>query len=661
MLLRSATIGLVAFLSVWCIRLAGGLDAASLWFYDAYVRHAVSDRQEPSRITVITVSEADIQALDTWPISDGRLAELIDKIASLSPRVIGLDIYRDIDEPPGSERLAQTLTDHENVVGIFKFPAGEGPSPGSHAVLSSSGRVGFSDVVTDHDGLVRRAILFMGEPGEQPGFAFALQVAIRYLVHDGVLLAPDPRRRDWLRIGASTLAPLELDNGPYRDVDVGGYQTLFDFKVPIERFDYVALSDALAGLLGPELVRDRVVLLGTTAASVPDLFYTPLDANVGELGATAGVALHAQLIDQLLRAAVGEARTLTGIGPHWIPVWIVLWCLVAASSCAGQPSLWRPIVLVFVGLALLPILTFALFSRGWWFPPVEAALGWVLAIVLATIYSARSEANERRKLMRLFARQLSPELAQTIWAQRELLLEGGRPRPVALTSTVLFSDVQGFTGIAERLSAPELLEWLTEYLDEMASAVVQGGGIVVQFVGDAVMAAYGAPIARSSDDEVRADACRAVESALDMEKRLARLNERLTERGLPMIGVRIGINTGRMVGGLVGSREHQEYNIHGDAVNTAARLERLDSEEFRPDHLVHPCRILAGEATRDLVTGRFDCVVVGELRLKGKARPVTVYRVVGETAKTQPARGDDASTGSHARVPNGTAPGDRVV
>ncbi len=635
MLLRSVTIGLVAFLAVWALRMVGGLDAATLWIYDAYVAHAVVDTDRSPRITVVTVSEADIQEIGAWPMSDARLADLVELLAAQEPRVIGLDIYRDIEEPPGSERLARVLAEHENVIGIFKFPLGEGPWPASHPVLTERRQTGFSDVIIDDDGIVRRWILFMGAPGTRPETAFPVQVARRFLAADGIGFEPDPRNGDWLRIADTTLPKLGRDEGPYREADVGGYQILLDYRRPVTQLDFVALGDVLDGVIAPELVRDRVVLVGSTAASVPDRFYTPVVPEGGDLDATAGVVLHAQVVDQLLRAASGEARILASVGARWLPLWVAFWCVVGAACCVGEATLWRPIATAFALVGSTVLATFTLFVNGLWLPPAEAALGAVLAVMLATVHSARREAADRETLMALFGSTISPEVANRIWEQRKLLLEGGRPRPVALEATVLFSDVQGFTGIAERMSPAELLEWLNEYLDDMASVVMRRGGMVVQFVGDAVMAAYGAPIPREREEDIRADACQAVATALEMDGLVAALNARLEARGLPLIGVRIGINSGRAISGLIGSRVHREYNVQGDAVNTAARLESLDRDAYRPDHLDHPCRILLGARTHELVRHRFECERLGELELRGKEQAEVVYRVLGERVEEE--------------------------
>jgi class 3 adenylate cyclase len=153
--------------------------------------------------------------------------------------------------------------------------------------------------------------------------------------------------------------------------------------------------------------------------------------------------------------------------------------------------------------------------------------------------------------------------------------------------------------------------------------------VILRFIGDAIMAVFGIPVARATDEEIRQDAVNAVTCALNMERRLIEHNRNLQARGLPMIGMRIGILTGPMVAGSLGSAERLEYNVHGDTVNTAARLESFSKEDFVPEYLHNPCRILVGHSTIDLVGEEFLTELVGEVRLKGKEHGARVYRVLG--------------------------------
>jgi adenylate cyclase len=201
---------------------------------------------------------------------------------------------------------------------------------------------------------------------------------------------------------------------------------------------------------------------------------------------------------------------------------------------------------------------------------------------------------------------------------------------------VLFTDIAGFTPIAERMASPAaLVEWLQGYLDTMSRIVGAHGGVINKYIGDAIMAIYGLPIGRSTHEEIARDARAAVETALAMRERLRALN---TERaaaaggqGGPPIRTRVGIYTGEMIAGTVGAPDRLEYTVIGDSVNVASRLESFDKDVLAPTD-DDPCRILVGQTTLDHLPGQFQTEWVGNLSVKGRETPVAVHRVIARAA-----------------------------
>jgi adenylate cyclase len=224
---------------------------------------------------------------------------------------------------------------------------------------------------------------------------------------------------------------------------------------------------------------------------------------------------------------------------------------------------------------------------------------------------------------------VDPSLAASIWEQRDRFLEGGRPSTTRLTATIMFVDLHGFTGIGERLEPEDLMDWLNAYMSAMTPLVMEHGGVVMRFIGDAIMAAFGVPIARQSEDEIREDARNAVRCALAMEQKVVALNRDSGHGDHPKIGMRVGICTGPMVGGSMGDAQRLEYNVHGDSVNTAARLENFEKQNFVPDYDTRPGRILIGAPTRQYLGGSFTTEAVGEVSLRGKQEKLAVYQVFG--------------------------------
>jgi adenylate cyclase len=273
---------------------------------------------------------------------------------------------------------------------------------------------------------------------------------------------------------------------------------------------------------------------------------------------------------------------------------------------------------------------------------VPPALAWVLSCVIITAYLTNQEKKQRGVLMNLFSRHISPQLAEAIWQQRDEFLLGGRPRSKKLVATVMFTDLHAFTAVSEKMEPQALMDWLNEYMEAMTPLIVDNGGVILRFIGDAIMAGFGLPLARTNESEIQQDAFNAVNAALAMERRLIELNHHLRDQQLPMIGMRIGIFTGSMVAGSMGNAQRLEYNVHGDAVNTASRLESYDKESFIPDYLNRPCRILIGETTLRYLDRQFETQAVGQVSLRGKDQEIRIYRVVsanetvGQTTSVRP-------------------------
>jgi class 3 adenylate cyclase len=225
----------------------------------------------------------------------------------------------------------------------------------------------------------------------------------------------------------------------------------------------------------------------------------------------------------------------------------------------------------------------------------------------------------------MFARHVSAPVARELWRQRDAFLAGGRPRPQELVATVLFSDIAGFTTLCERLPPEPLIDWLDQYIDVMVQTIGAHDGAVLRFIGDGILAVFGAPVPRRSEAEIDADAQNAARCALAMTEAMRRLNENWRAQGMPAAGLRVGIHTGAMVAGCLGSGEKIEYCLLGDTANTGARIEALGKE-----HVSGPedCIVLAGASTYERLHGRFKAQAVGEIALRGKERPVGVYRIL---------------------------------
>jgi adenylate cyclase len=615
-------------LSVLGLRSAGSLEAMELAAYDWFMRLRPDGSAVEPRILLVTVSEEDIQRQGQWPLPDDVLATVFEVLGRHEPHAIGLDIYRDVPVPPGSARLQKLLASDPRIVGVMKFGKSVGDGVPPPPALRGTDRIGFNDVLVDPGGTVRRGLLFLDD-GQTTVYSFGLRLALAHLQAKGITPQPDPRDPRQLRLGQTTIRALDPNEGAYVRADAGGYQFLLDFKAGHSPFASVSLANVLSGSLEPERVKGKIVLIGVTAQSVKDDFYTPHSRGRRGGQQLPGVAIHAHIVSQLVRAGLEGVAPMEPVPPWPQRAWILLWGALGGMLGLRIRSLWWFTLAMTTGLLGLGVLDLLAFVTGWWVPLVPPAMAWVASATIVTAYVSHYETVQRKDLMQLFSRHVSKEVAETLWQQREQFLDGGKPRPQSLIATALFTDLTGFTTVSERLSPEALMDWLNEYMDTMAQRISLHGGVIRQYAGDSIVVVFGVPLPRRTETEIDHDALQAVTCALSMEDALRELNRRWRTEGRPMVGMRIGIFTGPVVAGILGSTARSEYVVVGDTVNTASRLESFDKDLFPPDPMVSPCRILIGETTLARLGGRFDTEYVGDVGLKGKEQRVEVHRVTG--------------------------------
>jgi adenylate cyclase len=623
-------IGLVVFLAVAGLRLAGGLQAAELAAYDLFLKLRPNAGWHEDRVVAILIDDEDIRRVGQWPLSDENLARALKTLVDADPRAIGVDLYRDLPVAPGTDRFEQLVSSVDRLVFVKKFGGRDAARVSAPRVLAGTERVGFADLLIDPGGYVRRDLLFLND-GEDVGYSLALRLALIYLAGEGVTPAagePDP---SYLRLGKVTFRPLEANDGGYAGADSAGYQFLLDYKGGANPFRTFTLSDVLEGRIPAGALRDRVVLVGVAADSVKDFFMTPYSRRDKDAAGMPGVLIHAHAVSQLLRAGLAGERPM-----DFLPEWAEYLAMLLGGLFAAATALLVRALLPFVLVATLEALlllggAYVAFLAGWWLPVVPLAVVGSSAAGLCIAYLSSHERNERRYLMDIFSRQVSPDVAEEMWRERDKFLQGGRLEPRLLTATILFTDLHNFTPVAERLSPPELMEWLNRYMDAMAGLVMSHGGVVDNFIGDAIKADFGVPIARTDPAAIDEDARRAVRCAIAMGAALEAMNREWEAAGLPRVSMRVGISTGAVVAGCLGNTQRMKFTTLGDVVNTAARLESYGKDDPNITPEESTCRVLISEETACRLGGGFAIQAVGSLKLKGKETLVTVYRVDEET------------------------------
>jgi adenylate cyclase len=622
---------LVVFAGVMGMRELAWLQGLELSVYDQFVRRATPVPASPSRVTLLEITERDIREQGHWPLSDGTLALALQKLVEQEPRVVGLDIYRDLPVPPGEAQLSRLLEREPRIIAVSMFGNFAEDSIPGPPVLEDSGRVGFNDLLLDPDHTVRRGLLFLDSDDSDVGYAFALRIALLAIASEGVVPRADPSRPEWLRLGPNTLRPLESNDGGYVRTDARGYQFMLDFARAVQGFDTISLGELLRGEVGPERLRDRIVLVGVNAESLPDFFPVPF-RSPGDVGVgIPGVELHGHIVDQIVRTGLGESTPLRVVSDGTEAFVILLMALLGCS--VGWSARWRPAYgvsvmmgAVLLGLGALWLVGAAAYRAGIWLPVVAPGVAWVSAVGVVNAWRSSREHAQREQMMSLFSRYVSREIADEIWRQRADFFHDGRPRPQRITATILFIDIKGYSVRAEKMDPEILLAWINDFMGSMAPIVGRSGGVVDDYFGDGMMAVFGVPFARTAESEIDEDARRAVRCAVEMAATLERLNADYRERDLPTVQLRIGINTGPVVAGSLGSADRLKYTVMGDAVVVSKRIESLAPLEN--DYEGSSCRILISDRTEQRLDESVRREPLGAFALKGKHEEVSIYRVL---------------------------------
>jgi len=377
---------------------------------------------------------------------------------------------------------------------------------------------------------------------------------------------------------------------------------LINYRGRQKTFPHLSITDILRGEIDDDLLRDKIVMVGATAVGIYDLRVTPLD-NVFP-----GLEVHANIVDSIL------ARDYM-YHPAWGAVFDAMAIIVAALLLAIVVPRTRILTGALATLALFfgyILLCNYLFAHKGWILNLVYPLSVIIFVYLGiTVYRYFAETRQKLFIKDAFATYLAPTVVKQLIEAPEKLVLGGEERVI----TAFFSDVQGFTGISERLAPAELVELLNEFLTEMTNIILKHEGTVDKFEGDAIIAFFGAPNDLENQAEVACMAC------IDMQKRLREMRGAWRKDNRPELRMRIGVNTGPAVVGNMGSRNRMDYTMMGDTVNTAARLEGVNKVYGTYTMISDPTFREAGQwiSAREL-----DAITV-----VGKAEPVKVYELLG--------------------------------
>ncbi|MEM9162291.1 MAG: adenylate/guanylate cyclase domain-containing protein [Cyanobacteria bacterium P01_F01_bin.4] len=603
--IATPTVALVVLL----LRAAGLMQALEWRAYDQFLRWRPA--QTDARIAIVGIDETDISTLNQSILPDAVYAEVIQTLSAQQPRAIGLDIYRDVPVEPGHAELVEVFRNTPNLVGIRKLVGEAGrDTVAASPVLAELGQIGINDLLADTDNTVRRGMLQATSPEGDSLPSFALYLALLYLEAEGI--GPEMvGDTDMWRLGTTTFRPFEANDGAYVRANAEGYQTLINYRGGAQLFETVPLRTVLNDQLPPDWGRDRIILIGPVSESFKDIYFTPYSTDLlGIPEQMAGVEIHANLTSQIISAAL-DGRPLIRSWPELLEIlWIIGWTALGAILTWVQRDttsgfrFQRVAALCLAALSLVAV-THALLVLGWWVPVVPP----LIALSGASIGVIAYLAHGANQIRRTFGRYLSDQVVANLLEYPEKLKLGGENRVI----TLLTSDIRGFTSLSERLRPEQVVEVLNLYLGFMSDVINRYGGTIDEFMGDGILVLFGAPNLQPDAPD------RAVACAIAMQQVMPQVNQVMRDRNFPELEMGIGINTGEVVVGNIGSEKRTKYSVIGSAVNLAYRIESYTTGG----------QILISDHTLQQVVSPVQVQDQQTVHPKGVKLPLTIHDVIG--------------------------------
>lgn len=593
---------LVVFAMVEIMVLAGLFLRPEMALYDAWFRLR-GDRDPGDRVVIVAMDDASIHSIGplAWPRSVH--AGLLENLGQAG--VVGFDLVFDVPTAPGEdEAFARAIANHGRVVLASQFSfekeAGGGVTQvlqiPSGELMTGAAALGFVNTPRDDDGVVRRITAVDVNTFAIPFPSLGLAVAM-----EAAGLRPEDLKLDRGRLTAGDrVVPVDRIN-----------RALLNFWGPQAAFKTYSYKDIYNGDIKPGEFKDKIVLIGPTSAASKDTFPTPFTtSNLILSGAleSPGVEIHASVVQSFL-----ENRWYRQAPSPANHAFLLLTGVLTTLAVAGRgPWLGLAGALAVVGLALATAFGLWFYGSLW----INGAAPVVLAVFTYVVVTAadfvRAEMG-RRRTRAMFGRYVSPAVVEELMKDPGDVALGGNRR----TITVMFCDIRGFTAYSENKEPEQVVRRLNEYLTVLTGVIFRHGGTLDKYLGDGLMALFGAPV--PYPDHVQ----RAIRAAVEMQEEVAKLNRVWVDRGEPSLNIGVGINSGSVLVGNVGSPERMDYTVIGEDVNLASRVEGLTKN--------YNTMIVISERSVHMLGDKgelpWNLTYLGHAEVKGFSVPVGVYTV----------------------------------
>ena len=586
-----------------------------------YTREQLNPLKWDDNVVVIAIDEASLGEYGSYPWKRDLYADLLYRLEIVQPAAVGFDILMP-EATQEDPQFAEALTYNPNVVlAIGGDSRGNFIGITESITQSANGSftVGHVKHITDTDGISRRAFLYE-DYGEGVADSLAIALLRQYQISLDGTINSDPTPK--VDIPDTLLKSLEeFDQnkpawinwpGPIYSGNSGhnGGVTTLSFQ------EVMSNDDVL------DQLQNKIILVGYTAVGIVGNAEDPLKTPFSRAIPDSGVFIHAALLDNLLN------NRFLGIFPKYGTLALIMLSGFGSSLVLRPLKLRGRLIFLFTLIPAWFALAYGCFATANFLIPMAAPIGTTL---FGMMFFQIAEQRERQALIDLFSISLSPEMANFVWQHKDELLTEGQIHAQELTATVLFTDIRGFTSITEKLPSKDLLIWLNRYFEVMTECIMDNGGVVDKYIGDAIMAAFGTPVLRTEKDAIQQDALNAVKASMAMVERLKDLNQEFQSQGLPTVRFGVGLHTGSLVAGTVGSRNRANYSLFGDTVNIAARLQDMTKQLTKGS----PYPILMSESTYQYVIDH--CTISAEkakIKLRGRTAQTTVYALSGIKTET---------------------------